>query len=144
MSTEIERLNNFSPESGLPLYLSNGQRILAADVDVLIEELNEWMVNPGNTFIWDFAYAQQMTMPDIQKIAERYPRFAQSVEMLKLRQESLLWNMGLGSKNSNFIKWMLCTHHGYRNDPDQGVSVQDLMKEALKSVVKTVDYSKDE
>lgn len=106
----------------------------------------EWLKVHDNYWFKSFAQLRGYSGDFMHYLEKRCERFAKLMELARSKQENHLWNRGLNTNSPGFIKWCLCTHHGYRGNPDLQEASAELAKNiaAIMSSVKTTNYNDNE
>ncbi len=113
---------NIIVEAGLPFTgLKKGYQIIHDEeyCQLLAERLNEWMQEPHNFWLGDFAAEHGLHRNSLAEIAKKSEVFAKAYNKAKQLQENKLVKMGLvGKWNPYFVGKVLNNVAGWRDKQD--------------------------
>lgn len=87
-------------------------------IDEEAEALLDWIKQPGNIWIRDFAFERGYPPTHMARFKDRSRYFCEALELAKQYQESFLYKRGLALDSPHFIKYVLATVHGIKEPKD--------------------------
>lgn len=100
-------------------------------LDLIADELEEWMLDPKNVFIEDFCFSKKICDDEVNTYCERSKKFSRSIKRVKQKQKAALMKMGLNKKGFTPMSiFLLKCNHNMREEQQ---SIQNTDLETLLS-----------